>query len=311
MSSSSFLTSVLFAFALSLMAPGVYAQVKFKPAGKGSEDAAPASTKVAPSQKSALHRRALALPDKVKALTAANEKKLEGSTRDMVEGNEAIGIGILKEFLDLSVASDPKADRETLESELSRDAQGVAANLYYDRFARGDGGTMTQIEASAAVMKYYEVRLCNLVTEIFQNDDTFPLEKWYESWEAAGCSTGGSREEGVDEEPTQNPDVSFADGRLKLGKGKIGGTFWDFERTLPNATIAFGARPGQHLTLATFGLTSTLEKADAKGKFVPFANASSAHAVTLPESKGNQYRIRFSDTELPNEETVQLLIELK
>lgn len=256
-----------------------------------------------------LRELALKLPSEFSKLMAANEEKFAGSTAEMVEACSAVADGLVPSLVALEMADASEAEKAEFQKEVERDAQGIAAGVYYSRHATGWGGTITRIEAAAAYGAYIETRICHAVTQRFQDDKTFDLEGWHKKWAEAGGSVGEDGDYAGEE--AEQGAVRIEEGELRFARGSSGGMFVDSGDELAGNAIGFGARAGQRLVLACLEMRFRVEKFGENGRPETITPWTRACDLELPASKGGRYAIRFHGDDDDVSQAAQLLVEIR
>jgi len=254
---------------------------------------------VASADDAKVRTTALGLPTKLSKLWDDNNEGFAGSTTQMVEAVHSVAAGLMPSLIVLEADEGSDAEKERKQSEIERDAQGIAAGIYYSRHATGWGGTMTRIEASIAYCEYVETRITHAVTRLFGDDETFGIDQWRKDWASAGGSLGQGIDaaEGapVDDGSDGSPGLTIEEGELRFSPGTSGGTLTDSAGALADHSIRFGARAGQRLVFACINLDFRVETAGANGETEAVTSWVSACDIELPKSKDGAYHIRFRE----------------
>ena len=217
----------------------------------------------------------------------------------MVEAVHAVAAGLMPSLIVLEADASSNAEKKQKQAEIERDAQGIAAGIYYSRHATGWGGTMTRIESSIAYCEYVETRITHAVTRLFGDDETFEIDQWRKDWSDAGGSLGQDID--ADELDAREPassellEVTIEDGELRFKNGASGGIFIARDGVLADRPIQFGARAGQRLVLGCSGLSFRLEKIVDSGSAEPVTSWIRACDLELPESRDGIYHLRFRE----------------
>lgn len=245
------------------------------------------------------------LPGKLEVLTKKHERGLSGSTMEMVESIDAVAKGILIMLVDLEGEGEGGEAKAKLRAELEQDAAGVAAGVFYRNHATGWGGTITQIEAAAAVQEYYEHRLSFNVTQLYRDDETFNLDQWHRKWRKAG---GGGGDDEADAEETET-GIQISPQGLRFSRGSTGGATLVKTEALAGKQIPLGASADQHMLIACSGLKIRLLKMGGDGKPVAFTEFKRCHDIVLPASKGGKYLLEFAAGDGVGE--MEFLVEIR
>ena len=252
------------------------------------------------------------LPAKLAELREANDKALAGSTVDMVNAAHSISEELISSLIALLADGKPEADQLELRTEIERDAQGIAAGVYYDNHALGWGGTITRIEASFAYWDHIEVRISHAITRLFEDDETFDLEAWRKAWEEAGGNIGGGSifDEEAEEDATAAV-IRLEDGELRFSAGSSGGILSAGVDEWTAGPVGLGARPGQRLLLASAELEFQVRSVAADGNGVAAMPWRRTCDLELPATTKNRYQIFFRLPAGKAASTARILIEIR